>query len=186
MKCLIIKQEGLNLDVSRYRNGDVIPQVTDPGQWSTLTTGAWCYIENSTVNGTIYGKLYNCYAVNDPRGLAPSGWHVPTIDDWNILQTCLTPDAGAKMKSTGTIEDGTGLWHTPYTGNNSSLFTALPGASRSEDGSFWPLGYGAGFWSATENTSSTVYLIGLESNSPLMSGMINVKKLGLSVRCVKD
>ena len=65
-----------NLDVSRYRNGDVIPEVADLSTWVNLTTGAWCYYENKSDNGTTYGKLYNWYAVNDPRGLAPAGWHI--------------------------------------------------------------------------------------------------------------
>ena len=67
-----------NLNVTKYRNGDIIPQVTDPTQWANLTTGAWCYYNNDPANGAIYGKLYNWYAVNDPRGLAPQGWHVPS------------------------------------------------------------------------------------------------------------
>ena len=62
-----------NLDVSNYRNGDPIPQVTDPGQWANLTTGAWCYLSNDPANGTVYGKLYNWFAVTDPRGLTPKG-----------------------------------------------------------------------------------------------------------------
>jgi uncharacterized protein (TIGR02145 family) len=74
-----------NLDVSTYRNGDPIPQVQDVGSWSKLTTGAWCYYENKTTNGTIYGKLYNWYAVNDPRGLAPKGFHIPSSAEWTIL-----------------------------------------------------------------------------------------------------
>ena len=67
-----------NLNVTKYKNGDIIPQVTDPTQWANLTTGAWCYYNNDPANGAIYGKLYNWYAVNDPRGLAPEGWHVPS------------------------------------------------------------------------------------------------------------
>jgi uncharacterized protein (TIGR02145 family) len=74
-----------NLDVVTYRNGDIIPQVTDPSLWSSLTTGAWCYYNNDANNGGIYGKLYNWYAVNDPRGLAPEGWHVPTDEEWETL-----------------------------------------------------------------------------------------------------
>jgi hypothetical protein len=60
-----------NLTVSRYRNGDKIPQVKDAAKWDTLTTGAWCWINNDSATGAVYGKLYNWYAVNDPRGLAP-------------------------------------------------------------------------------------------------------------------
>src|SRR4030095_15485991 len=78
-----------NLDVTTYRNGDIIPEVTDPTVWAALTTGAWCYYENNSTNGTTYGKLYNWYAVNDPRGLAPTGWHVPTDAEWTTLSTCL-------------------------------------------------------------------------------------------------
>jgi hypothetical protein len=59
-----------NLDVSKYKNGDTIPQVQDPKIWQNITTGAWCYYENKTTYDTTYCKLYNWYAVNDPRGLA--------------------------------------------------------------------------------------------------------------------
>jgi len=65
-----------NLNVSYYRNGDRIPQVTSPADWATLKIGAWCYYNNDPANESIYGKLYNWYAVNDKRGLAPIGWHI--------------------------------------------------------------------------------------------------------------
>ena len=74
-----------NLDVSMYRNGDLIPEVKDKQEWINLTTGAWCYYNNDSQNGKLYGKLYNWYAVNDSRGLAPEGFHVPTIDELNII-----------------------------------------------------------------------------------------------------
>lgn len=67
-----------NLDVDKYRNGDPIPHVSDPTTWAGLTTGAYCYYANdSATYATIYGKLYNWYAVNDPRGLAPEGCMYP-------------------------------------------------------------------------------------------------------------
>ncbi|MEI7472110.1 MAG: fibrobacter succinogenes major paralogous domain-containing protein [Chitinophagaceae bacterium] len=78
-----------NLDVAFYRNGDVIPQVTDPTAWAALLTGAWCYYNNDSTQGNKYGKLYNWYAVNDPRSLAPQGWHVPSDAEWTILETTL-------------------------------------------------------------------------------------------------
>ena len=78
-----------NLDVDHYRNGDPIPQVTDPEVWGTLTTGAWCYYNNDPANGAVYGKLYNWYAVNDPRGLAPAGWHIPTEAEMIVMSDCL-------------------------------------------------------------------------------------------------
>ncbi|MBL0014028.1 MAG: fibrobacter succinogenes major paralogous domain-containing protein [Flavobacterium sp.] len=95
-----------NLNVSRYRNGDPIPQVANSAQWANLNTGAWCYYANSTANGPIYGKLYNWYAVNDSRGLAPEGWHIPSDAEWTTLVSFLGfPDvAGGKMKTTGTLQ----------------------------------------------------------------------------------
>jgi len=83
-----------NLDVSTYRNGDPIPEVQDKTAWANLTTGAWCFGE--------YGKLYNWYAVNDPRGLAPNGYHIPTDAEWTILTDYLGGEkiACKKMKST--------------------------------------------------------------------------------------
>lgn len=76
-----------NLEVVTYRNGDVIPQVTDNTAWAALTTGAWCYYNNDPANGAIYGKLYNWYAVYDSRGLAPQGWHIPTYAELTTLRT---------------------------------------------------------------------------------------------------
>jgi uncharacterized protein (TIGR02145 family) len=91
-----------NLEVETYRNGEVIPQVQDANAWANLKTGAWCYYENNTANGTTYGKLYNWYAVNDPRGLAPQGYHIPSDAEWTILTDYLGGEsvAGKKMKST--------------------------------------------------------------------------------------
>ena len=91
-----------NLDVATYRNGDAIPQVQDFNEWKNLTTGAWCYLFNDPTNGTKYGKLYNWYAVTDPRGLAPEGYHIPTDEEWTILTDYLGGEsaAGKKMKST--------------------------------------------------------------------------------------
>ena len=92
-----------NLDVRTYRNGDPIPQVRDTTALSNSTTGAWCWYNNDSVTyAPIYGKLYNWYAVNDPRGLAPQDWHVPGYAEWTTLITCLGgyKAAGGKMKST--------------------------------------------------------------------------------------
>jgi len=88
-----------NLGVTTYRNGDPIPQVTDPTEWANLTTGAWCYYSNVQGNGEVYGKLYNWYAVNDPRGLAPKGWHVPSDAEFTALETALggTTIAGGRI-----------------------------------------------------------------------------------------
>jgi uncharacterized protein (TIGR02145 family) len=149
-----------NLDVTTYRNGDPIPQVTDPEQWRQLKTGAWCYYNNDPANGAIYGKLYNWYAVTDPRGLAPRGWHVPFRTEWQVMKSLvynMTPagQIGGKMKSTGTIEAGTGLWYAPNTGaTNLSGFTGLPGGLRQFNGVFGALGRACGWWSLLEKPNS--------------------------------
>jgi uncharacterized protein (TIGR02145 family) len=107
-----------NLAVSHYRNGDRIPQVKRTKDWRALTTGAWCWYNNDSATGAVYGKLYNWYAVNDPRGLAPTGWHVPSDAEWDTLITHLGgyyAFAGGRLKDTGTIEAGTGLWYAPNT-----------------------------------------------------------------------
>ena len=94
-----------NLDVATFRNGDAIPQAKTDEEWNAAGENkqpAWCYYENKAANGTKYGKLYNWYAVNDYRGLAPAGWHVPTDEEWTVLSTFLGGEAvaGKKMKST--------------------------------------------------------------------------------------
>jgi uncharacterized protein (TIGR02145 family) len=90
-----------NLNVSTYRNGEIIPHVQDQNAWAKLTTGAWCYYDNDPSNEAKYGKLYNWYAVNDPRGLAPVGFHIPTHEEWLTLTDYLGGEAlaGGKMKS---------------------------------------------------------------------------------------
>ena len=95
-----------NLDVAVYRNEDPIPKVTDEAAWAALTTGAYCYYNNdSTAYAATYGKLYNWYAVNDTRGLAPEGWYIPTDFEWTTLGACLGGDgvAGGSMKEIGTM-----------------------------------------------------------------------------------
>ncbi|MEI8193686.1 MAG: fibrobacter succinogenes major paralogous domain-containing protein [Flavobacteriia bacterium] len=94
-----------NLDVSTFRNGDVIPQASTDEAWEAARKNkqpAWCYYDNDPKNGTKYGKLYNWYAVNDPRGLAPAGYHIPTDAEWTVLTDYLggVGIAGKKMKST--------------------------------------------------------------------------------------
>ena len=172
-----------NLVVVTYRNGDVIPQVTDQTAWASLTTGAWCHYNNDPANDTIYGKLYNWYAVNDPRGLAPQGWHIPTDAEWTTLSTLLggTSVAGGKMKTTGTS-----LWLSNTEATNSSGFAGLPGGIRNDDGSFSSLGY-EGYWLSSTQASSTDALFrSLSYDNGLLNRYNYYKKGGFSVRCLRD
>ena len=176
-----------NLDVARYRNGDKIPQVKDSTKWKNLTTGAWCWYNNDSANGAIYGKLYNWYAVNDPRGLAPIGWHIPTDAEWDTLAWALGGPsvAGGKLKDTGTIEAGTGLWYAPNVATNSSGFTALPGGDRSNHGPFGNLGYSGFWWSSTQVTNRAWYR-DLFNYAGFLNKSYTDMRLGSSVRCIKD
>jgi uncharacterized protein (TIGR02145 family) len=176
-----------NLDVSRYRNGDVIPYVKSGIEWAALKTGAWCWYRNDSVNGAVYGKLYNWYAVNDPRGLAPKGWHVPTAAEWDTLTVYLGNNPGGKLKDTGTVEAGTGLWYAPNKGaTNKSGFIGLPGGYRESDGTFFGIGHNGFWWSSTEYQNSRAW------DRHLGYGEVDVGKGhpprldGFSVRCLKD
>jgi uncharacterized protein (TIGR02145 family) len=174
-----------NLDVTTYRNGDSIPQVTDPTAWASLTTGAWCYFNNTAANGPIYGKLYNWYAVNDPRGLAPEGWHVPTDFEWTTLVNCVGGEstAGNLLKEFGTTH-----WSFPNMGaTNLSGFRALPGVNREADGSFFlsAIGYTGKWWSASL-VANTAWYRNLSSEFSTMARVSASPIYGFSVRCMKD
>jgi uncharacterized protein (TIGR02145 family) len=170
-----------NLSVSTYRNGDIIPQVQDEEAWAELTTGAWCYYQNDPANGTKYAKLYNWYAVNDERGLAPQGYHIPSDAEWEILLDHLggASAAGAKMKSTS-------CWHRNGNGTNSSGFFGLPGGCRSEDGLFRFVGDFGNWWSSSEDSKSTAWLRFLSCVDGDVVRPNFDKRGGFSVRCIKD
>jgi len=179
-----------NLDVTHYRNGDKIPQVKRRNQWDTLTTGAWCWYNNDSATGAVYGKLYNWYAVNDPRGLAPTGWHVPTDAEWDTLSSYLGNNAGGKLKDTGTVEAGTGLWYAPNTkANNKTAFKGLPGGFRYyADGKFINIGYYGIWWSSSEsiNNNNDAWHRFLAYNTSSLDKFTDHKRTGYSVRCIKD
>ncbi|WCO02755.1 fibrobacter succinogenes major paralogous domain-containing protein [Psychroserpens ponticola] len=176
-----------NLDVSMYRNGDPIPQVTDLTTWSNLTTGAWCYYANNSTNGLVYGKLYNAYAVNDSRGLAPEGWHVPSDTEWEVLSEYLggASEAGGKLKSTSS------LWDLENTGaTNSSGFTGLPaGLVDGTNGFVFNLkGKSGWFWSSTldnMNPQHNWFHLLSTFHDDFYGGQYP-QNYGMSVRCIRD
>jgi uncharacterized protein (TIGR02145 family) len=184
-----------NLNVSKYTDGTIIPQVTDPTAWANLTTGAWCYYNNDSANGTIYGKLYNWYAVagihdNDPntpnKTLAPTGWHIPTDTEWTTLTTFLGGGsvAGGKMKSTGT-----NLWISPNIGaTNISAFTGLPGSYRHLNGLFPFSGIGdrVNWWSSTEFNAINAWYRTLNYCCEDVGIYNDDKNVGSSVRYIRE
>jgi uncharacterized protein (TIGR02145 family) len=131
-----------NLNISTFRNGDKIFEAKTLAEWQEANDNkqpAWCYYNNDPANGVKYGKLYNWYAVNDKRGLAPEGWRVPTDRDWEILETALGGyfEAGNKMMMTTGEAD-------LHKGTNSSGFSAIHAGYRvkafegiNEETKFW-------------------------------------------------
>jgi uncharacterized protein (TIGR02145 family) len=177
-----------NLKVTHFRNGDSIPYLATAMEWSSAI-GCSDY-NNSSANGSTYGKLYSWYVVRDMRRLAPTGWHIPTVAEWNTLQAYLGDSmvAGGKMKETGTVH-----WFSPNTGaTNESGFTALPGGYRDSNGSFvgGTLGGNASWWAYDELSQNLAFYRFIQyNNDNLLGGGVATtqdKFCGLSVRCIKD
>jgi len=173
-----------NLKVTRYRNGDSIPNANNNAEWGNISTGALCDYNNIPNNSATYGKLYNFFAVSDSRNIAPVGWHVPTDAELTTLLNYLGGDsiAGGKLKESDTIH-----WKSPNTGaTNESGFTALPGGVRLFSGFFASLGNFAIWWTATESdTVKAICFDMFHDNSTVNKSGYN-KFCGLSVRLIKD
>ena len=195
------KQEQMaeNLNVSTFRNGDPIPEAKSDKKWRKAGDKgrlAWCYYKNKKKNGTQYGKLYNWYAVNDPRGLAPEGWHIPSDAECKTLEMYLGmsqseaddiqsrgTDEGGKLKEAGTTR-----WDSPNSGaTNESGFSALPGGCRLLSGSYVDMGEEANLWSFTEYSRVFTWFQRLHYDISEVRLCDNGdKELGFSVRCVRD
>ena len=170
-----------NLRTTKYSNGNPIPMDNDDVQWSSLTTGAWVnydYIEQSQ-----YGRLYNWYSIIDQRKLCPTGWNIPTREDWITLTDNLggLESAGGKMKIPG-FE----FWNSPNTNaTNESGFSGIPGGYRLFNSDFVNFGNFGRWWSSTQESQwrgwhlSLGYIYG--------NATIDVSEftIGASVRCVK-
>ncbi len=172
-----------NLDVTTFRNGDPIPEAKTNAEWESAQKNnkpAWCYYDNSPANGNKYGKLYNWSAVNDPRGLAPAGYHIPTKEEWDNLRENLgSKEIGIQMKNeTGWFENGNGT--------NKSGLSCLPGGFRGESGTFYKIGKVGAWWGRRpgENGSYVSFYIALNYNDRKDPGTAG--SMALSVRCIKD
>ena len=178
-----------NLNTSIYRNGDAIATGLSNAEWSSTTSGAWVYYNNDASNACPYGKLYNWYTCVDARGLCPVGWHVPSYEEWNVLRNSLNYEGteASMMKTTGTLEAGTGLWLAGNeTSTNGGGFSGTPGGSIGTDGIFGGIN-GSGFWWSSaeidEDLSSNQNLYYLFVNAYML---IASKRTGISVRCLRD
>ncbi len=164
-----------NLEVTTYQNGDAIPNITSNAEWGSLASGAYCSSD--------YGNLYNWYAVNDGRQIAPIGWHVPDGGDWDTLIDFLGGDseAGGKLK-----EEGTSDWASPnYGATNLFCFSALPAGKRFQGGNYGEAGTYAHFWTSDQQGGYGVWRYLYYNNTTVQSG-VTYNRCGNSVRCVKD
>jgi uncharacterized protein (TIGR02145 family) len=175
-----------NLKTTKLNDGTSISEVTDNNSWINLTSSGYCWYNNNMATYEVpYGALYNWYAVNTGK-LCPTGWHVPAYSDWTLLVTTL---GGAQLAGVKMREIGTAHWVAPNTNaNNESGFTLLPAGDRDGqyDGTFWNITLRTYLWSSTENSSSDASFIHVDTgNSGATLGHFN-KKIGCSVRCIKN
>ncbi len=183
-----------NLKTDSYTNGDAIAFNLTNSQWQSITTGAWSNYDNNPAAECPYGKLYNWYAVSDPRGLCPIGWHVPTNNDWNILVSSL--DANANTTCTlctqssvagGALKSmGISYWEANVGATNSSGFSGLPSGFRSSNGSYANAGFLGFYWSSTDYSVGNAYSRINYYNSTDIRSNGNNKRSGFAVRCIQD
>ena len=171
-----------NLDIDKFRNGDLIPHAKTQKQWANAFNNkqaAWCYYEHSTSNGKIYGKLYNWYAVNDSRGLAPYNYHVPSDNEWNLLENYLGERqvAGKRLKNPNSYK---------ISSVNSCGFDALPLGDCEGDGGQYYVGTHSFFWTSTEADKDRAWLCFVYSSGDNVDRRANAKFDGYFVRCIKD
>lgn len=186
----IEKQEWMqeNLKTTKFSDGSKIQNVTQTSEWINLSLGAYCDYDNNPSNVATFGRLYNGYTVTDQRNVCPSGWHVPSLDEWDILINNLggVNIAGGKMKSIGTAQNGDGFWNSPNTGaTNESGFTGLPGGTRFDLGDFRDI-KSFGHWLSSDSRFGYTWSIRLQDNHTMVEKYNNYSHIGHSIRCVKD
>lgn len=179
-----------NLKTTKYNDEAAITLVTDKTAWGIATSAAYCWYDNTVSKKDPYGALYNWYAVSTGK-LCPSGWHVPSESEWKVLVSFLGGEtvAGGKLKTTGTVEGGNGLWYQPNVdATNETGFSALPGGYRGATGNFFDFGYGGTWWTSTEYPPDHAYWFYINNFEGRVGDTEDgsLKKDGFSVRCIKD
>jgi uncharacterized protein (TIGR02145 family) len=185
-----------NLNVDKFCNGDIIKEAKTSYEWSKADEEgipAWCYYDNEILNGNKFGKLYNWYAVNDKRCLAPNGWHIPSNNEWKVLINFFGDEnnekGGLQLKSKSGWEKK--VYRELVingNGNNNSGFSALPGGYREDDGKFIGIGRYAVWWSdsAVMDDINRGQYYCLKNSSGYLHDGVHPKGMGQSVRCIKD
>ena len=171
-----------NLKVTRFNNGDLITEIISDNKWSNTRKSAWSMYDNSLKYGKPLGYLYNGNAVVDERNMCPSGWHVATDSDWDILIKNLggTKEAGIKIRATKG-------WLPSINGTNESGLNCIPGGSRNENGEFYGAGKVGVWWSSTSDASGLkLYARTLSNDKQDVVRYAANPKIGAYVRCVRD
>jgi len=186
-----------NLKVTHYNDGSEIPTGYSSSEWGNLSTGAYAVYGDNESNAEIYGNLYNWYAVDDSRNIAPEGWHVPTDDEIKELEMYLgmsqeeADDTGWRGTNEGSKLAGRAdLWTDGNLENNpefgTSGFNLLPGGYRYVGGSYGGMGLLGCFWSSTEGGSGNAWNRALHCSYSGIARSNYYKEGGFSVRCVRD
>ncbi|HTL83193.1 MAG TPA: fibrobacter succinogenes major paralogous domain-containing protein [Bacteroidia bacterium] len=182
-----------NLRSTRYLNGDTIATAQYGDDWEYALGGMQCAYDNDTTACRIYGRLYNYNAITDPRGIAPPGWHIPSMNEWQTLLNYLGTNAGDQLR-----QYGAKYWYPPNDSATDAYgFAALPGGWRDGSGIFGDVRHKAYFWSNSYYTPSApsypeAWMLGIVNNlDPTLyqpSAVIdhNSIVIGCSVRCIKD
>jgi uncharacterized protein (TIGR02145 family) len=173
-----------NLSVEKFRNGDLIPEAKTEEEWKRAGENrepAWSHYGNNRFNIIKYGKLYNWYALIDPRGLAPKGWHIPSNEEWEKLISFYGgwDKAGGKLKSSFD-------WEENGNGTNGSGFSGMPGGFRSSGGKFVAIGEFGSWWNSTETNAGNAWYRYLNKVGDDVGREYTNKGAGLSIRCLKD
>jgi uncharacterized protein (TIGR02145 family) len=172
-----------NLKTTKYNDNTDIPTITDNTAWSNLATPAYCLYNNEMTNKDSYGLMYNWFAVETGK-LCPLGWHIPDNSEWNVLISYLggMDLAGGKLK-----EKSNTHWQIPNTeATNESGFTGLPGGNRDLLGPFYNLEQRGYWWSSTSASITNAWYMHLAYNTSQAILIDYGKRMGFSVRCIKD
>jgi uncharacterized protein (TIGR02145 family) len=170
-----------DLKTTHYRDGSVIPNVTDNTAWANLTTGAMCYYNNDSKN---LSPLYNWYAASgtDKKSLAPEGWHVATQTDWDTLKKFL----GGRAVAGGHLKSLTG-WKAPNTGaDNSSGFSAIMTGARDGITGEYLNGNDHAIWISVDMAFPGSVAYASYDDATLETNFVYNAKVGAAVRCIKD
>lgn len=185
-----------NLRTTKFRNGTDILHIPVATEWDDEQVGAWCYYQNDDNNDPAYGRLYNWYAVNDPAGLCPTGWHVPSDEEWKEMELYLgmwevmveewgfrglgLDIAGKLMKDDG--------WIAPLaaTITNETGFNGLPSGGRLFHGAYVSVGTQAWWWTSSVSGPYEAIMRGLMNESDGVYRIGTQKYTGACIRCIRD